>query len=110
MRFKTPILGLTAALLAGSAALAADPSHQLRGEIAKLDPAARTLVVKEAKAPNKQLDFALANGAQIVSGAKTETFADLRTGEEVLVTYTRTGAKHEAQRIEVMAAKAPAKS
>ena len=110
MRFKTPILGLAAVLLAGTAALAAGPSHQLRGEIAKLDPAARTLVVRGTSAPNKQLDFALASDAQIVSGAKTETFADLRTGEQVLVHYTQAGAKHEAQRIEVMPAKAPAKS
>ena len=110
MRFKTPILGLTAVLLAGSAALAAGPTHQLHGEIAKLDSAARTLSVKETSAPNKQLEFALASDAQIVSGAKTETFADLRTGEQVLVNYTQAGAKHEAQRIEVMAANPPARS
>lgn len=110
MRFKTSILGLTAVLLAGTAAFAAGPTHQLRGEIAKLDPAARTLAVKQTSAPNKQLDFALAADAKIVSGAKTETFADLRTGERVLVKYTQVGAKNEAQRIEVMAAKPPAKS
>ena len=110
MRFKTSAFGLTGVLLAASAALAAGPSHQLRGEIAKLDPAARTLVVKEASAPNKQLSFSLAGDAQIVSGAKTETFADLRAGEQVLVNYKQAGAKHEAQRIEVMPAQAPAKS
>jgi len=110
MRSKAPVLALAAFLVTGTAALAAPPTFTVRGEITKLDPSARLLVVKETRLPREQRRFEISRDAQVVSGTETESLADLRTGESVLVKYTQLGQKHEARRIEILPEKAPAKS
>ena len=109
MRFILSTPAFAATLLASGMALAG-PAHELRGEITHLDSSARTLVLKESAAPRKEIELTLKSDAQIVASGKPETFADLKSGEQVKVTYTGSGAAREATRVEVMEAKSPSKS
>jgi hypothetical protein len=104
MRLIPSIAALAATVLAGSLALAGN-AHELRGEITRIDPSARTLVVKETAAPRQEVQLKLESAAQIVASGKPEAFADLKTGDQVRVSTTGTGAAREATRIEVLPAK-----
>ena len=101
MRFILPTSAFAAALLTGSLALAGN-AHEMSGEITRLDASAHTLAVKETAAPRHELQLKLKTDAQIVANGKPEAFGDLKAGEKVKVSYTGTGAKREATRIEVL--------
>lgn len=111
MRLTTPALALAGALALAAAAQASPPAAKhFRGEIKRLDSSARTLVVREAKAPKQELQFVLAADAEIHAGAKTETIADLKTGERVSLSYTQNGGMREVHRVDVTPPAAAKKS
>jgi hypothetical protein len=105
MKRSLSTTAFAAVLLTGAAALAGT-AHTVRGEITSLDSSARTLVIKESQAPRLELRLALKTDAQIVAAGKPGAFGDLKSGENVRVTYADNGAAHEASRVEVMPAKA----
>jgi len=92
-------------LLPGAMALAGT-THQARGEITALDSAARTLVVKAAQAPRQEIHLTLMPDARIIASGKPGTVGDLKTGEQVKVTYADEGAVHQASRVEIVPARA----
>jgi hypothetical protein len=105
MRFMSTVAAFSAALLAGSMALA-DASHQVRGDLSSFDAASRTLVVKETSAPRKEVRLTLGDSAKIIALGKPGTTADLKAGERVKVSYTDQGATHQATRVEILPEKA----
>jgi hypothetical protein len=86
--------------LPSAGAVATGPSHEISGEIQQLDPVHHTLVLN-IDVPKPRVGFLLADDAQILCGAESESFGDLRPGEHVTVRYTHEGARLAVQRIEV---------
>jgi len=60
----------------------------VRGEIAKVDPSARKLVLKR---DGGQLDLAVGQHSVVREGAKVKRLSDLKPGEKVMVSYVDTG-------------------
>ena len=102
MRSKTAMAVMGAYILA-AAPMARAAEHQFSGDVSRLDATAKTLVVKEdgAKSP-KEMTFSLATDAKIMQGAKARSFADLKVGERVKVSYADAGSAHQAKRIDVL--------
>ena len=103
MRISAAILAAAALLFVGApAAFATAATHQIWGQISHVNTAGKTLAVKEDGTTHKEMTFALANDAKIMSGAKVTSLAELKVGERVKVSYADVGSRHEAQRIDVM--------
>jgi hypothetical protein len=103
---KIRVILLTAMVALGAAGIAS--AATLKGEIAKLDPSARTLTVKDGK---QEVPLSLAGDAKILDGQKAISLSTLKVGDEVRVVYTEKEGKHLASRVEMArAASAPAHS
>lgn len=72
---------------------AAGKAVTVRGEVAKVDPGAKRLVLKRE---GGQLDLAVGPHAVIRDGAKVKSLKDLKAGEKVLVSYVDTGKERTA--------------
>ena len=72
------------------------------GVIEKVDPAARSLVVKQGA---HEMTFAVAETAQVLEGKSTRSLADLSNdvGHQVKVRYTVANGTKTADRVEVAA-------
>jgi hypothetical protein len=100
--FRTIRMLILAALLTvGVAALAS--AATVRGSIAKLDPAAKTLSVNDGK---QEVPLSLAKDAKILNGSKAMTLSGLKVGDRVQVQYTDQDGKHLASRVEMAGAAA----
>ena len=97
------VMILAALLTVGAAALASAAS--VRGSIAKLDPAAKTLTVNDGK---QDVPLSLAKDAKVVNGSKAMTLYGLKVGDRVQVQYTDQDVKHLASRVEMAGAAAAA--
>jgi len=86
--------------LPSAGAMATGPSHEVSGQIQQLDLVHHTLVLN-IDVPKPRVGFRLADDAQILCGAESESLSDLRPGEHVTVRYTHEGARLAVQRIEV---------
>lgn len=70
---------------------AAGPSAKaitVRGEVVRLDPGLKKLVLK---AEGKQLDLALARYAVVREGPKVKSLKEIKPGEKVTVSYVESG-------------------
>jgi len=65
----------------------------VRGEVAKVDPKGKTIVIKRA---NGQLSLAVSPHSVIRNGAKVKSLRDLKAGEKVMVSYVDTGKERTA--------------
>ena len=96
--------------LAATTAFAAPAKKEAwaTGQIGRVDTSARSVVVKQG---THEMTFALAPDATLTQGATTIQLADLAAdaGKAVKVRYTLNGTTKLADRIQVAAAKAPAK-
>ncbi len=72
----------------GGAGGASGKAITVRGEIAKVDPSARKLVLKR---DGGQLDLAVGQHSVVREGAKVKRLSDLKPGEKVMVSYVDTG-------------------
>lgn len=98
------VVGLATSLCLASGAVAmAAQSQTLKGEVARLDAPAKTLVVKETAKTGmpREMTFTLGGGATIVDGSKTVSLSNIKVGDTVTVTYTQSGSEALAQRIEM---------
>jgi hypothetical protein len=98
-----PLLVTAGMLFATSLAFAAPAkTHEAWGTglIEKVDPAARSLVVKQG---THEMTFAVAETAQVLEGRSTRTLADLskEVGHQVKVRYTVANGTRTADRVEV---------
>jgi len=108
MRSKiVPLLfGAAFLLVAAPMALAKPMEHNFSGEVSHMDSAAKTLTVKEhGGKTGHDMTFTMAPAAKIMQGSKARSLTELEVGERVKVTYSDLGSVHQAQRIEVLAAK-----
>jgi hypothetical protein len=64
-----------------------------RGEVARVDPAGKKLVLKRESG---QLDLAVSQHSVIRDGAKVKSLKDLKPGEKVTVSYIDTGKERTA--------------
>jgi hypothetical protein len=96
--------------LAATTAIAAPAKKEAwaTGQIGSVDTAARSVVVKQGK---HEMTFSLASDATLTQGATTIQLTDLAadTGKPVKVRCTINGTSKVADRIQVSAAKAPAR-
>ena len=102
------ILG-TLALTATVFATPAKPKEEwASGQIARVDTAAKSVVVKQG---THEMTFVLASDAQLMAGKKTFQVADLANdvGRHVKVRYTAQSGTNTANRLEIVEA-TPAKS
>lgn len=100
------LVGAAFLLLGAPMGLAKPAAHLFSGEVSHLDKAAKTLAVKErAGKPWKEMTFTLAPNAKITQGAQAKSLGELKVGERVRVTYDEQGDAHQAQKVEVLAAK-----
>jgi hypothetical protein len=109
MRSKiAAVLAGGAFLLAGAMpALAVTADHQLSGKVSHLDAKAKTVAVKEEGGTTaKVTSFTLAPDAKVMEGSKVRTFAELKVGERIMVTYTDQGSTHQAKQIDMLPATA----
>jgi hypothetical protein len=60
----------------------------VRGEIARVDPSARKLILKR---DTGQLDLSVSQHSVIREGAKLKTLGDLKPGDKVMVSYVDSG-------------------
>ncbi len=73
----------------------------VRGEIIKLDPGARKLVVRVA---GKQLDFTLSKYSVVREGSKTKSLKEVKPGDKVTVSYVQNGGDRTAWYVYLAAA------
>ena len=105
-------LGMLALAATSFAAPAKTSESWASGQLERVDPAAKAVVVKQGK---HELTFTLKSDAHLVQGKKTLQASDLTNdiGHNVKVRYTMDGSTKVADRIEVAtttpAAKAPSK-
>jgi hypothetical protein len=102
-------LALTATIFAAPAKSPAKPKDEwATGQIARVDTAARSVVVKQG---THEMTFVLASDAQLMAGKKTFLAGDLANdiGRRVKVRYTSQSGTNTANRLEIVEA-APAKS
>jgi hypothetical protein len=100
----------TLAILALAVTASAAPAKKetwASGQIAKVDTAARSVVVKQGK---HEMTFAIAPDATLTQGATTIQLSDLAsdTGKPVKVRYTLNGTAKTADRVQVGAPMATA--
>ncbi len=104
------ILGLALLLAlatAGSALAAKNQSsssttskyHRMHGAIDSVDSTAQTLTVKHG---NESSTFKTDSSTKFRHGTKTITFADLKAGDDVRVSFTENGTDKTAARVDVM--------
>ena len=102
-------LALTATIFAAPAKSATKPKEEwASGQIARVDPAAKSVVVQQG---THEMTFVIAPGAQLMAGKKTLQTADLTNdiGRHVKVRYTTQSGTNTANRLEIVEAP-PAKS
>lgn len=97
-------IGVLAAVLVlglSAVALAAGPvTHSASGTITAIDTTAKTVSVK-TKAGSEV--FAIGAKTELMSAGKAITLQDLKQGDSVEVTYTKSGSTLNATRIEIKA-------
>jgi len=72
----------------GKGGVAAGKAVTVRGEVAKVDPGTKKIVLKRE---GGQLDLAVSPHSVIRDGAKVKSLKDLKPGEKVMVSYVDTG-------------------
>lgn len=77
----------------GGASGASGKAITVRGEIAKVDPSARKLVLKR---DGGQLDLTVGQHSVVRDGAKVKKLGELKPGEKVTVSYVDTGKSRTA--------------
>lgn len=77
----------------GGASGASGKAITVRGEIAKVDPSARKLVLKRDRG---QLDLTVGQHSVVRDGAKVKKLGELKPGEKVTVSYVDTGKSRTA--------------
>lgn len=77
----------------GKAGAAAAKAITVRGEVAKVDPSAKKLVLKRDVG---QLDLSVSQHSVIRQGAKLKRLGDLKPGDKVMVSYVDTGKERTA--------------
>jgi Cu/Ag efflux protein CusF len=71
------------------------------GTVVAVDATAKTVTIKTRMGDET---FAVAANAELVSGGKKVAISDLKAGENVQVTYTKSGGAHTATKIVVQTA------
>lgn len=89
----------------GQAAGASGKAITVRGEVVKVDPNSRKLVLK---ADGKQIDLAMGRYAVVREGPQVKTLKDLKPGEKVTVSYVESGKDRTAWYIYLASAAAVA--
>jgi len=77
----------------GQAAQASGKAITARGEVVKVDPNSRKLVLR---AEGKQIDLALGRYAVVREGPKVKSLKELKPGEKVTVSYVDSGKERTA--------------
>jgi|SRR5687768_9024016 len=91
---------LAAALLAAPGALAAE-SHVLAGELVRVSLPRRSVGVKVAGPPAREIEVRVGPGTVMSSRGRPLRLADLRTGERIVIACTDDAGVHGAQRIKL---------
>jgi hypothetical protein len=91
---------LVAALLAAQGALAAE-SHVLTGELVRVSLSRRSVGVKVAGPPPREVEVRVGPGTVMSSRGRPLRLADLRTGERIVIACTDEAGVHGAQRVKV---------
>jgi Cu/Ag efflux protein CusF len=77
----------------GKGGVAAGKAVTVRGEVAKVDPGTKKIVLKRE---GGQLDLAVSQHSVIRDGVKVKSLKDLKPGEKVMVSYVDTGKERTA--------------
>lgn len=83
----------------------ADTSRHFEGEVVKLDPAKRTLVLKgvgEAGSGAALYTFALKTDAEITAKGQKKQLGDLAPGDRVVVTYREARGFEMVSRVDIV--------
>ena len=91
---------LAAAFLAAPGAIAAE-SHVIAGELVRVSLPRRSVGVKVAGPPPREIEVRVGPGTVMSSRGRTLRLADLRTGERILIACTDEAGAHGAQRIKL---------
>ena len=91
---------MAAALLAAPCAVAAE-SHVLTGELVRVSLPRRSVGVKVAGSPPREVEVRVGAGTVMSSRGRPLRLADLRTGERIVIACTDEAGVHGAQRIKV---------
>ena len=97
-------LALLVVLVTAGSALAAPHGatskyHRMHGPIDSVDSTAQTFTVKHN---NESSTFKTDSSTKYKHGTKAITFADLKAGDEVRVSFTESGSDKTAARVDVM--------
>ncbi|HET6371071.1 MAG TPA: hypothetical protein VFG95_07735 [Nitrospiria bacterium] len=94
-------LSLIIALLVMTAtfAVAKEKVMTIRGEVASVDPAAYTLMVKEKK--GKELTLHVSGKTKIMAGKEKKGLADLKAGDWIMAHTVKKGDRTVAESIQV---------
>ena len=91
-----------AALIASPCVVAADGvAHVLAGELVRVSLPRRSVGVKVAGPPPREIEVKVGPGTVMSSRGRPLRLADLRTGERIVVACTDDGGIHSAQRIKL---------
>jgi hypothetical protein len=93
-------LSVVSAGLGAGAALADEPLS-FSGEISSIERSAKAIVVKGGD-PVRKRKFFLARGAQVTSGGAPVSFAELKRGERVEITYAKSSSHLFARTVAVV--------
>jgi hypothetical protein len=96
MYAKLRVTLLASIVALGAAGIAS--AATLKGAIAKVDPSARTLTVKDGQ---REVPLSLAGDAKVLDGQKAISLSTLKVGDEVRVVYADKEGKHLASRVEM---------
>jgi len=101
---KYIVLGLTLLLVLGTAVFAADSKasthqyHRMHGDIASVDATTQTFTVTHG---GDTSTFKTDNATKYRGAGKEITFADLKVGDDVRVSFTENGSDKTAARVDV---------
>jgi len=101
MRWAIAAILLGALVALEAPAARADAPLAFSGEITSIDRSAKAIVVKGGE-PLRKRKFFLARGAQVTSGGAATSFAELKRGEQVEVTYTESNSHLFARSVSVV--------
>jgi hypothetical protein len=91
-----------AAALAAPCPVAADATaHVLVGELVRVSLKDRSVAVKVAGPPPREIEVRVGSGTVMSSRGRSLRLAELRTGERIMVACTDDAGVHNAQRIKL---------
>ena len=91
---------IVGALLAAPSAARAEP-HVLSGELVRVSLLRRSIGVKLAGPPPREVEVRVGPGTVMSSRGRALRLADLRTGERIVISCVDDAGAHDAQRIKL---------